>query len=138
MKKLILALALSIFSNFNSVSAETITMPSSLTADTTAFVLLSSSGTTPSISGYTATDLLATIVASAGTLIVTTTTGLEQASGYCDYTADNSSEPTNCKLEASDHPEIGFIGTQAEINAALALYLLKVMDLLDHQLLHFQ
>ena len=120
MKKLILALALSIFSNFNSVSAETITMPSSLTADTTAFVLLSSSGTTPSISGYTATDLLATIVASAGTLIVTTTTGLEQASGYCDYTADNSSEPTNCKLEASDHPEIGFIGTQAEINAALA------------------
>ena len=30
--------------------AETITMPSSLTADTTAFVLLSSSGTTPSIS----------------------------------------------------------------------------------------
>jgi len=120
MKRLIFALVLNIFANFNYVSAETITMPSSLTADTTAFVLLSSSGTTPSISGYTATDLLATIVASAGTLIVTTTTGLEQASGYCDYTADNSSEPTNCKLKASDHPEIGFIGTQAEINAALA------------------
>ena len=120
MKKLIFALVLNIFANFNYVLAETITMPSSLTADTTAFVLLSSSGTTPSISGYTATDLLATIVASAGTLIVTTTTGLEQASGYCDYTSDNSSEPTNCKLEASDHEEIGFIGTQAEINAAIA------------------
>ena len=100
--------------------AETITMPSSLTANTSSFVLLSDSGTTPSISGFTATDLLATITASAGTLVVTTTTGLEQASGYCDYTSDNSSEPTNCKLEASDHEEIGFIGTQAEINAAIA------------------
>ena len=45
---------------------------------------------------------------------------MEKAAGYCDYTADNSAEPTNCKLTASDHPEIGFIGTQAEINAALA------------------
>ena len=33
--------------------AETIKMPSSLTADTTSFVLLSSSGTTPAISGFT-------------------------------------------------------------------------------------
>ena len=120
MRKLILALVINIFVNLNYTFAQTITMPSSLTADTTNFVLLSSSGTAPSINGFTETDLLATIVASAGTLIVTTTTGLEQASGYCDYTADNSSEPTNCKLEASDHPEIGFIGTQAEINAALA------------------
>jgi len=95
-------------------------MPSGLTADTSSFVLLSSSGTTPSISGFTATDLLATVVASAGTLIVTTTTGLEKAAGYCDYTADSSSEPTKCKTEALDHEEIGFIGTQAEINAALA------------------
>jgi len=45
---------------------------------------------------------------------------LEKAAGYCDYTEDDSAEPTNCKLKASDHPEIGFIGTQAEINAALA------------------
>ena len=120
MKKLISALVLCISTNFNYTFAQTITMPSGLTADTTAFVLLSTSGTTPSISGFTATDLLATVVASAGTLIVTTTTGLEKAAGYCDYTADNSAEPTNCKLTASDHPEIGFIGTQAEINAALA------------------
>ena len=120
MKKLILALALSIFVNFNHTLAETITMPSSFTADTSTLVQLSDSGVTPSISGFTATDLLATITASAGTLVVTTTTGLEQASGYCDYTSDNSSEPTNCKLEASDHEEIGFIGTQAEINAAIA------------------
>jgi len=120
MKKLILTLIISIFANFNYSSAQTITMPSGLTADTSSFVLLSSSGTTPSISGFTATDLLATIVSSAGTLIVTTTTGLEKAAGYCDYTADSSSEPTKCKTEALDHEEIGFIGTQAEINAALA------------------
>ena len=120
MKKLILTLIISIFANFNYASAQTITMPSGLTADTSSFVLLSSSGTTPSISGFTATDLLATVVASAGTLIVTTTTGLEKAAGYCDYTADSSSEPTKCKTEALDHEEIGFIGTQAEINAALA------------------
>ena len=120
MKKLILTLIISIFANFNYSSAQTITMPSGLTADTSSFVLLSSSGTTPSISGFTATDLLATVVASAGTLIVTTTTGLEKAAGYCDYTADSSSEPTKCKTEALDHEEIGFIGTQAEINAALA------------------
>jgi hypothetical protein len=120
MKKLIFALVVNIFANFNYASAQTITMPSGLTADTSSFVLLSSSGTTPSISGFTATDLLATVVASAGTLIVTTTTGLEKAAGYCDYTADSSSEPTKCKTEALDHEEIGFIGTQAEINAALA------------------
>ena len=77
MKKINKYLSIFIISLLSSLArAETITMPSSLTADTTAFVLLSSSGTTPSISGYTATDLLATIVASAGTLIVTTTTGL--------------------------------------------------------------
>ena len=63
----------------NKVWAETITMPSTLTANTSNFVQLSESGVTPSISGFTATDLLATIVASSGTLIVTTTTGLEQA-----------------------------------------------------------
>ena len=78
MKKLILTLIISIFTNFNYASAQTITMPSGLTADTSSFVLLSSSGTTPSISGFTSTDLLATVVASAGTLIVTTTTGLEK------------------------------------------------------------
>ena len=120
MKKLILTLIISIFTNFNYASAQTITMPSGLTADTSSFVLLSSSGTTPSISGFTATDLLATVVASAGTLIVTTTTGLEKAAGYCDYTEDNSDEPTQCNDEALNHEEIGFIGTQAEINTALA------------------
>ena len=115
-------LSIFIISLLSSIArAETITMPSGLTANTSSFVLLSDSGTTPSISGFTATDLLATITASAGTLVVTTTTGLEQASGYCNYTSnDSSSEPTNCKLEASDHEEIGFIGTQAEINAAIA------------------
>ena len=74
-------LSICIISLLSSIArAETITMPSGLTANTSSFVLLSDSGTTPSISGFTATDLLATITASAGTLVVTTTTGLEQAS----------------------------------------------------------
>ena len=61
MKKLILALALNIFANFNYTFAQIITMPSSLTADTSSFVLLSLSGTVPSISGFTSSSLLATI-----------------------------------------------------------------------------
>ena len=46
--KYIAILIISLFST--AAKSETITMPSSLTADTTAFVLLSSSGTAPSIS----------------------------------------------------------------------------------------
>ena len=39
--------------NINSISkAETLTFPTNLVANTTNFVLLSTSGTTPSISGY--------------------------------------------------------------------------------------
>ena len=66
------------------VNSETLTMPTSLTADTSDFVLLSSSGTTPSISGYSGT-LLVSAVASAGNVKVTTTTNLLKAAGYCGY-----------------------------------------------------
>jgi|TARA_B110001452_G_C14906593_1_gene316860 hypothetical protein len=48
----------------NHVSSSEVVMPSILTADTSGFVLLSSSGTTPSISGYSGT-LLISAVASA-------------------------------------------------------------------------
>ena len=47
-----------IFFNSEKTFAGTVTMPSTLTSDTTDFVLLSSSGTTPSISGYTGTLLV--------------------------------------------------------------------------------
>jgi len=51
MLKINKCISILIISLLNTVSkAEKITMPSSLTADTTAFVLLSSSGTTPNIS----------------------------------------------------------------------------------------
>ena len=117
MKKLIFALVLNIFANFNYVSAETITMPSSLTADTTTFVLLSSSGTAPSISGFSG-NLLVTAVASTGNVKITTTSNILQASGYCGYDADSSSAPSNC--DGASLTEIGFRGTQANINTALA------------------
>ena len=110
---------LTIFSIFFSsqVSSAEVIMPSSLTANTSSFVLLSDSGTTPSISGYSGT-LLVSAVASAGNIKITTTSNILQASGYCGYTSDGSSSPADCS--GSSLTEIGFRGTQANINAALA------------------
>ncbi len=57
--------------NINSISkAETLTFPTNLVANTTNFVLLSTSGTTPAISGYSGTLLFAA-TASAGNIKVT-------------------------------------------------------------------
>ena len=104
--------------SFNTISkAETLTFPTNLVANTTDFVLLSSSGTTPSISGYTGT-LLFSAVPSSGNIKVTTTTNLLKAAGYCGYTSDASSEPTDCKGDSV--AELGFRGTQDDINAAIA------------------
>ena len=102
--------------------AETVTMPSSLTADTSDFVTLADSGTTPSISGFTGT-LLVTVVASDGNVKITTTSSLLQASGYCGYSADNAAEPSDCN--GNSLTEIGFRGTQANINTALATLAFK-------------
>ena len=106
-----------IFFNSKKAFAGTVTMPSTLTTDTTDFVLLSSSGTTPSISGYTGT-LLVSAVASDGNIKVTSVTSLMQAAGYCGYSSDNSSVPSSCT--GSSLTEIGFRGTQDDINNALA------------------
>ena len=105
------------FFNSNKVYSGTVTMPSTLTTDTTDFVLLSSSGTTPSISGYTGT-LLVSAVASDGNIKVTSVTSLMQAAGYCNYSSDNSSVPSQCT--GNSLTEIGFRGTQDDINNALA------------------
>ena len=99
------------------VSSAEVIMPSTLTADTSSFVSLSDSGTTPSISGYSGT-LLVSAVASTGNIKITTTSNILQASGYCGYTTDGSGDPTNCS--GNSLTEIGFRGTQANINAALA------------------
>ena len=106
-----------IFFNSEKAFAGTVTMPSTLTTDTTDFVLLSSSGTTPSISGYTGT-LLVSAVASDGNIKVTSVTNLMQAAGYCNYSSDNSSVPSQCT--GNSLTEIGFRGTQDDINNALA------------------
>ena len=106
------------FLNCKTVYSASFTFPSTLTTNTSDFVLLSETGTTPSVSGFS-TDVLITIVATAGYVKITTVTGLEQINGYCGYTADNSSsEPDNCTDD--NRSEIGFEGTQAEVNAALA------------------
>ena len=102
--------------NTQVVSTEVI-MPSTLTADTSSFVLLSDSGTTPSISGYSGT-LLISAVASAGNINIITTSNILQASGYCGYTSDGSGAPADCS--GSSLTEVGFRGTQANINTALA------------------
>ena len=118
MRGIVLSLIVLIFFfNCSRVYSETVTMPSTLTADTSDFVLLSTSGTTPSISGFTGT-LLVTIVASSGNVKVTTTSNLLKATGYCGYTSDASSEPTDCSGNSLD--EVGFRGTQDDINTALA------------------
>ena len=109
-------LIISLFST--AAKSETITMPSSLTADTTDFVLLSSSGTTPSISGFSGT-LLVTATASSGTFVkVTSITNLKQAKDYCGHTGNADAEPTGC--DDDNREIIGLRGTQADLNAALA------------------
>ena len=106
------------FLNSKNVYSASFTFPSTLTTNTSDFVLLSETGTTPSVNGFS-TDVLITIVATAGYVKITTVTGLEQINGYCGYTADNSSsEPDNCTDD--NRSEIGFEGTQAEVNTALA------------------
>ena len=95
--------------------------PTTLTADTTGFVLVSNSGTTPEVSGFS-TDVFVVVTGTAGKLKILTFAGLEQKTGYCGYTADDaSSEPSDCagdSINATDG--VGFEGTQAEVNVALA------------------
>ena len=117
--KALLALVL-VWPNFS--FAGNVTMPSSLVADTSTFVTLSDSGTTPSISGYTGT-LLVSVTASDGNIKVTTTTNLKRASGYCGYSSDSDDEPTDCS--GNSLTEIGFRGTQDDINTALATLAFK-------------
>ena len=104
--------------NINSISkAETLTFPTNLVANTTNFVLLSTSGTTPAISGYSGTLLFAA-TASAGNIKVTDTSNVLKAAGYCGYTSDASAEPTDCS--GNSLTEIGFRGSQDDINNVIA------------------
>ena len=97
------------------------TFPSTFTADTTGFVLVSNSGTTPAVSGFS-TDVFVVVTGTAGKIKILTFAGLEQKTGYCGYTADDaSSEPSDCAGDSIDATDgIGFEGTQDEVNTALA------------------
>jgi len=117
MKFIFTTFFLIIFFSTKAVYSASFTFPTALTTNTSDFVLLSETGTTPSVSGFS-TDVLISITATAGFVKITTVTGLEQINGFCGYTADSSSEPTDCK--DNDRSEIGFEGTQAEVNNALA------------------
>ena len=86
-----------IFLSSKIVYSGDVTMPESLTTDTTDFVLLSSSGVTPSISGYSGT-LLVSATASSGNIKITNTSNTDQANGYCGYTSDSNSAPAQCWL----------------------------------------
>ena len=109
------------FFNSNKAYSGTLTMPTTLTTDTTDFVLLSSSGTTPSISGYTGT-LLVSAVASDGNIKVTSVTNLMQAAGYCDYSSDNSSAPSKCtgnSLTDGSDIQANYVGNTTKYNTTI-------------------
>jgi len=112
-----------IFCLFFSIKAygASFTFPTTLTADTTGFVLVSNSGTTPAVSGFS-TDVFVVVTGTAGSIKILTYAGLEQRTGYCGYTADDdSSEPADCAGDSIDATDgIGFEGSQAEVNVALA------------------
>ena len=102
----------------NKVLAASITLPSTFTTDATDWVQVSESGTTPSITGFT--TALVIVEASVGNIKITTTTNLKAVNSYCGYTASDErseSEPSNCN--GSSLTEIGFIGSQSNINTAL-------------------
>jgi hypothetical protein len=71
------------------------TFPSTLIADTTGFILVSNSGITPEVSGFS-TDVFVVVTGTAGKIKILTLAGLEPKTGYCGYTADDaSSEPSD-------------------------------------------
>lgn len=89
------------------VNAATTTMPTALSTDTSSYVLISSSGITPSVTGFS-TDILVTLSVASGTVRIASTTGLSAPIGY------NSSDWTN------GASEIAFEGSQTNVNYALA------------------
>lgn len=99
-------LASFIFTN-SSARSQSVTVPSSTyrVADTTIYNLISSSGTTVSVSGLDPVKVV--VSATAGTLKITTTTGLTAPTGYTS-------------LQWSGTNEIGFEGSLSSVNNALA------------------
>ena len=126
----IIYILLIIFSIRNALAADSVQLPSNYSVNATDWVTIADSGTTPAISGFT--NAFVIVSTTAGNIKITTTTGLSAINGFCGYdetnekTASNylnGDEPSDCN--GSSLTELGFAGTQAEVNTALATLQLK-------------
>ena len=107
------------FLYFGKTFSANVTLPSTFATDASDWIQISNSGTTPAISGFT--NAFVIIEATVGNIKITTTSDLKAISSYCGYTASDErseSEPTNCN--GGSLTELGFSGTQSNINSALA------------------
>ncbi len=102
----LVALCLGLFASLPA-RAQSIALPNGIVGDGVSFVDLSGFGTTPAISGFSGTTRVIVNV-SAGAVRITSTSGLTAPTGYS--TSD----------WANGAAEIGFEGSQADINTALA------------------
>ena len=121
----IIYILLIIFSIRNALAADSVQLPSNYSVNATDWVTLADSGTTPAISGFT--NAFVIVSTTAGNIKITTTTSLAAVNGFCGYDQTNEKtggdylsgdEPSNCS--GSSLTELGFTGTQAAVNTALA------------------
>lgn len=104
------AWSLGIYANIPVTTRASVTVGATLEADTTSFTALTSSGTTPSISGYSdSATIQVTVSASSGFVQISTTSGLTAPTGY-----------TSAEWTASNSTVISFTGLQTDVSAALA------------------
>ena len=90
--------------------APSVTAPTSLTSNAATFTLVSSSGTTVQISGFSAGDNVQVVItADTGTVKITTTSNLSAPTGY-----------TSAQWTSGAASEIAFTGVPADLNNALA------------------
>ncbi len=117
----------------DALAADSVTLPSDYSATATDWVTLADSGTTPAISGFT--NAFVIVSTTAGNIKITTTTSLAAVNGFCGYGQANEKtggdylsgdEPSNCN--GSSLTELGFTGTQAAVNTALATLQFKGND----------
>jgi len=91
----------------NGSSDLTLTLPASMQGNTTSYQVLANTGTTPSVSGTISGDVRVTLSVDAGTIAITSTAGLTAPTGYTT-------------AQWSGATELSFIGSLADVNAALA------------------
>ena len=129
----IIYILLIIFSIRNALAADSAQLPSQLQCQCNGLVTIADSGTTPAISGFT--NAFVIVSTTAGNIKITTTTDLSAINGFCGY--DQTNEKTGSNYLSGDEPsycngssltELGFTGTQAAVNTALATLQFKGND----------